>query len=76
MRWRPTPEPACRDELIAEHEPVLVSRHGRGVRPVDEAEHGLESTYGNWQCRCRPCRRAHAAYTYRKRARARSTDAA
>lgn len=30
--------------------------------------HGLETTYGNWGCQCRPCLDAHATYT-RKRGR-------
>lgn len=31
-------------------------------------EHGTESTYTNWKCRCGPCRDAHAAGAKRRRA--------
>jgi hypothetical protein len=30
-------------------------------------DHGSESTYGNWNCRCDGCRDAHARYNRKRR---------
>ena len=73
------PCPACvilRHERAEYHRAQARRNRERLDQDPDAVEHGLYTTYSNWDCRCDPCREAWRTYCAARRAKKKSLVAA